>query len=74
MPWTNGSAERRELARLVGAGHWGPDVFCALREALDERDVRRLSRTAFAARHSHSDTEAKASEGPGWTVGPQPLD
>ena len=45
----HGSTERKELAQLVGARYWGPGVFrAALREALAEGDIRRLSRTTFA--------------------------
>lgn len=52
----HGSTERSELARLVGARYWGPGVFgAALREALAEGRIRRLSRTTFAPGHSDSD-------------------
>jgi MFS family permease len=52
----HGSTERGELSRLVGARYWGPGMFrAALREALAEGGIRRLSRTTFAARDSDSD-------------------
>jgi MFS family permease len=55
----HGPTERRELARLVGARYWGPGVFsAALREALEEGDIRRPSRTTFAARASQADHES----------------
>jgi hypothetical protein len=44
-----GPTERRELARLVGARYWGPGRFrSALREAVDEGRVRRVSRGTYA--------------------------
>jgi MFS family permease len=44
----HGATERRELARLVGARYWGPGRFrAALREAVDEGQARRLSRSTF---------------------------
>jgi hypothetical protein len=55
----HGPTERRELARFVGARYWGPGVFsAALREALEEGDIRRPSRTTFAARESQADHES----------------
>jgi hypothetical protein len=55
----HGTTERGELARLVGARYWGPGVFsAALREAIAEGGVRRLSRTAFAAGDSGNDDRA----------------
>jgi hypothetical protein len=43
-----GALDRRELARAVGASYWGPGRFrAALREALHEGRVRRLSRNTF---------------------------
>jgi MFS family permease len=55
----HGPTERRELARLVGARYWGPGVFsAALREALEEGDIRRPSRTTFAARASQAGHES----------------
>jgi MFS family permease len=55
----HGTTERGELARLVGARYWGPGVFsAALREAIAEGGVRRLSRTTFAARDSANDDPA----------------
>jgi MFS family permease len=51
----HGTTERKELARLVGARYWGPGVFrSALREALAEGDIKRLSRTTFAVGDSGS--------------------
>ena len=51
----HGATERKELARLVGARYWGPGVFrSALRDALAEGDIRRLSRTTFAVGDSGS--------------------
>ncbi|MDA8296159.1 MAG: MFS transporter [Actinomycetota bacterium] len=39
----HGPLERRELARLVGAGAWGPGAFArALRQAILEQSARRL--------------------------------
>jgi multidrug efflux pump subunit AcrA (membrane-fusion protein) len=44
-----GPTERDQLAELVGARYWGPGRFRhALREALDEGRVRRLSRSTYA--------------------------
>jgi MFS family permease len=44
----NGETDRRELARLVGGGHWGPRRFrAALREALGEGRIRRTGRDRF---------------------------
>jgi MFS family permease len=45
----HGATERRELARLVGARYWGPGRFrAALRQAIDEGQARRVSRSTFA--------------------------
>jgi hypothetical protein len=45
----NGRIERRDLARLVGARHWGPGRFSgALGEALAEGAIRRTGRSSFA--------------------------
>ena len=42
------AVERRELAQLVGARHWGPGRFAAaLREAVESGRARRLSRNRF---------------------------
>jgi MFS family permease len=55
----HGATERGELARLVGARYWGPGVFsAALRKALAEGRVRRLSRTSFAAAGTGNDDPA----------------
>jgi hypothetical protein len=44
-----GPTERDQLAQLVGARYWGPGRFrSALREALDEGRIRRLSRSTYA--------------------------
>jgi hypothetical protein len=44
-----GPTERDELAELVGARYWGPGRFrVALREALEEGRVERLSRSTYA--------------------------
>ena len=44
----HGPMERRELARVVGARYWGPGVFNeAVRQALAEGGIRRLSRNWF---------------------------
>ncbi|MBV9335340.1 MAG: MFS transporter [Solirubrobacterales bacterium] len=44
----HGPTERQELARLVGARYWGPGRFrAALREAVQDGNVRRLSRSTF---------------------------
>jgi MFS family permease len=44
----HGVTEREQLARLVGARYWGPGRFgAALREALAEGRVRRLSRGTY---------------------------
>jgi hypothetical protein len=52
----HGSTERGELSRLVGARYWGPGMFrAALREALAQGGIRRLSRTTFAASDRDSD-------------------
>jgi hypothetical protein len=46
----HGPTERTELARMVGARYWGPGMFrAALRKALAEGGVRRISRTSYAA-------------------------
>ena len=43
-----GALDRRELARAAGASYWGPGRFReALREAVREGRVRRLSRNSF---------------------------
>ena len=45
----HGATDRRELARLVGARYWGPGVFNeALRQAVADGAVRRLSRRVYA--------------------------
>ena len=45
----NGPTERRNLARLVGARHWGPGRFQgALEEAVAEGRVRRAGRSTYA--------------------------
>jgi uncharacterized protein YcaQ len=45
-----GPTERDQLHELVGGRYWGPGRFRnALREAVDEGRVRRLSRSTFAA-------------------------
>jgi MFS family permease len=45
----HGPTRREELGRMVGAHYWGPGRFpAALREALAEGRVRRLSRSTFA--------------------------
>ncbi|MGH7722159.1 MAG: MFS transporter [Candidatus Dormibacteria bacterium] len=47
----HGITSRDELARLVGARSWGPGRFTtALREAVAEGRVRRLSRTTYGPR------------------------
>jgi hypothetical protein len=44
----HGPTEREELERLVGARYWGPGRFReALREAVDEGRVVRLSRNTY---------------------------
>jgi hypothetical protein len=44
----HGPTERRVLANRVGARYWGPGRFAAaLREAVGEGRVRRLSRHAY---------------------------
>jgi MFS family permease len=50
----HGATSRDELARLVGARHWGPGRFSnALHEAAAEGRVRRLSRTTYGPREQH---------------------
>jgi hypothetical protein len=45
----NGATQRDELARMVGARLWGPGRFrAALREALDEGRILRVSRNVYA--------------------------
>jgi MFS family permease len=45
-----GPTDRDQLAALVGARYWGPGRFrAALREAVDEGRVQRLSRNTYAA-------------------------
>lgn len=47
--YDHGPADRRELARMVGATYWGPGAFAeALRQAVNEGLVRRLSRRVYA--------------------------
>jgi hypothetical protein len=44
-----GATERDQLYELVGGRYWGPGRFRnALREAVEEGRVRRLSRTTYA--------------------------
>jgi MFS family permease len=44
-----GPTSRHELAELVGARYWGPGRFrAALREAVDEGRIQRLSRATYA--------------------------
>jgi hypothetical protein len=44
----NGPTDRHELVRLVGARYWGPGRFgAALRAAVEEGRVRRLSRQTY---------------------------
>jgi MFS family permease len=46
---SNGPTDRRELARLVGARHWGPGRFHgALGEAVAEGRIRRTGRSTYA--------------------------
>lgn len=46
-----GVIDREELARRVGAGRWGPGRFNnALREALAEGRVRRVTRNTYGPR------------------------
>jgi MFS family permease len=45
----HGPTERQQLADLVGARYWGPGVFReTLREAIDDGDIRRTSRSTYA--------------------------
>ncbi len=58
-----GVADRRELARLVGARYWGPGRFrSALREALVEGRIRRAGRSGYAPVES-GDGSREAGEG-----------
>jgi hypothetical protein len=44
-----GPADREELYELVAARYWGPGRFrAALREAVEEENVQRVSRNRFA--------------------------
>jgi hypothetical protein len=53
----HGSANRRELARRVGARYWGPGRFrAALREAVAKGAVRRLPRGEYAPVTSNDST------------------
>jgi MFS family permease len=53
-----GSANRRELARRVGARYWGPGRFrTALREALEEGTVKRLRGGTYAPAGSMSEKD-----------------
>jgi hypothetical protein len=48
-----GPTERDQLYEIVGGRYWGPGRFRrALREAIDEGRVRRLSRNTYAAAES----------------------
>ena len=52
----HGPTGRRELAQLVGSRYWGPGVFgAALREAIAEGQVGRVSRSTFAVTDSGPD-------------------
>jgi hypothetical protein len=52
----HGPTGRRELAQLVGSRYWGPGVFgAALREAIAEGQVGRVSRATFAVTGSGPD-------------------
>jgi hypothetical protein len=56
----HGTTERGELARLVGARYWGPGVFsAALRKAVAQGRVRRLTRTTFAPADTGNDNPAR---------------
>jgi MFS family permease len=51
-----GETERHELARLVGARYWGPGRFsAAVREAVGEGRVRRVSRSTLAPANRDGD-------------------
>jgi MFS family permease len=53
---TNGASDRRSLARLVGARHWGPGRFHgALEEAVAEGRLRRVGRQTYAPAESQVD-------------------
>jgi hypothetical protein len=44
-----GATDREQLAQLVGARYWGPGRFrTALREAVAEGRVQRVSRSTYA--------------------------
>jgi len=59
----HGATERRALAQMVGARYWGPGVFGqALREAVDEGDVRRTARSTFALSGSSAPKDGTAGE------------
>ena len=46
----NGPATRDKLERLVGGRYWGPGRFRrALREAVADGDIRRMSRSTYEA-------------------------
>jgi MFS family permease len=54
----HGPTERDELARMVGAQYWGPGVFAeALRQAVADGGVRRLSRRLYGPKETAGDAE-----------------
>jgi len=58
--WSSPGASRagEAVVVLVGARYLGPGVFrAALREALEQGDIRRPSGSTFTARESHRDHE-----------------
>lgn len=67
----HGPTERAELARLVGARYWGPGVFGeALRQAVQDGAVRRLSRRVYAAAtDDESSGQGSDGENPGTRAG-----
>ncbi|MEO6879888.1 MAG: hypothetical protein ABI181_02925, partial [Mycobacteriaceae bacterium] len=60
-----GETERRELAHMVGSRYWGPGVFGqALRAAVADGEISRVSRTGFALPDAEPSPSAESS-GPG---------
>jgi hypothetical protein len=61
----HGELGREELARRIGARYWGPGRFrAALREAVREGSIRRVSRSRYAV--------AEGAEGARGTAQPEP--
>ncbi|MDR7303412.1 MFS transporter [Haloactinomyces albus] len=59
----HGPTNRRELAQLVGARYWGPGKFGqALSIAVDEGDIRRLSRSMYGPAESSGEDTGESTD------------